>query len=381
MAIAYFVSALARRCGADAGAGRVRVRPCGLRLPWHGSVTIAVTATAPSPTTRSRFTSCPRSKRPRYQGEIKKDFGFKPDFENAKVPARGERRRGQHFQGDRQARAHRHRGRRRHHDDFRHHRLADEGSDARTSTSCRCSTPPFLLGLIMGGAVIYWFTGASMQAVTTGAYRAVEFIKENMKLEGVDEGLGGGLEESRRDLHPVRAEGHVQHLPRVFFFTLALPFFEPYFFIGYLISIALFGLFQAIFMANAGGAWDNAKKVVEAELQAERHRPSRGHRRRRHRRRPVQGHLVGRAEPGHQVHDALRLARRRVACGRPPKGVQCAMCSRRPSSWPCLRVSLVLRDAHRRGISSNRAGVTEARCRRTVCDPRRSQRNRQIYAR
>ena len=88
------------------------------------------------------------------------------------------------------------------------HGLTDESSQKLSILH-----PPFLLGLITGGAMIYWFTGASMQAVTTGAYRAVEFIKANIKLEGVDEGLGRGLEEGRRDLHAVRAEGHVQHLP------------------------------------------------------------------------------------------------------------------------------------------------------------------------
>ena len=94
----------------------------------------------------------------------------------------------------------------------------------------------------------------------------------------------------------------------VFFGTLAFAFFEPFFFIGYLISIALFGLFQAIFMANAGGAWDNAKKIVEVELKAEGHAAARRDGRRRHGRRPVQGHVVGGDEPGHQVHDAVRAA-------------------------------------------------------------------------
>ena len=127
--------------------------------------------------------------------------------------------------------------------------------------------PPFLLGLITGGAMIYWFTGASIQAVTTGAYRAVEFIKANIKLDGRREGVGRRQQEGRRDLHAVRAEGDVQHLPGgLLRARSAFAFLEPYFFIGYLISIALFGLFQAIFMANAGGAWDNAKKIVEVEL-------------------------------------------------------------------------------------------------------------------
>ena len=115
--------------------------------------------------------------------------------------------------------------------------------------------------------MIYWFTGASMQAVTTGAYRAVEFIKANIKLEAAPR-RRGRQQEGGGDLHAVRPEGHVQHLPRRVLRTLAFAFFDPNFFVGYLISIAVFGLFQAIYMANAGGAWDNAKKIVEIELKA-----------------------------------------------------------------------------------------------------------------
>jgi len=126
--------------------------------------------------------------------------------------------------------------------------------------------PPFLLGLITGGAVIYWFTGASTQAVTTGAYRAVEFIKANIRLEGVTK---ASVEDSRRVVEictQYAQKGMFNIFLGVFFSTLAFAFIEPFFFIGYLISIAMFGLFQAIFMANAGGAWDNAKKIVETEL-------------------------------------------------------------------------------------------------------------------
>jgi len=126
--------------------------------------------------------------------------------------------------------------------------------------------PPFLLGLITGGAMIYWFTGASIQAVTTGAYRAVEFIKKNIRLEGA---LKASVEDSKKvvDICTQYAQkGMFNIFLAVFFGTLAFAFYEPFFFIGYLISIALFGLYQAIFMANAGGAWDNAKKVVEVEL-------------------------------------------------------------------------------------------------------------------
>jgi K(+)-stimulated pyrophosphate-energized sodium pump len=128
--------------------------------------------------------------------------------------------------------------------------------------------PPFLLGLILGGAVIYWFTGASTQAVATGAYRAVEFIKKNIRLEGVEK---ASIEDSKRVVAictQYAQKGMFNIFLTVFFSTLAFACLEPYFFIGYLISIALFGLFQALFMANAGGAWDNAKKVVEVELKA-----------------------------------------------------------------------------------------------------------------
>jgi K(+)-stimulated pyrophosphate-energized sodium pump len=125
---------------------------------------------------------------------------------------------------------------------------------------------PFVLGLISGGAVIYWFTGASIQAVTTGAYRAVEFIKANIRLEGVEK---ASVEDSKKVVQictQYAQKGMFNIFLTVFFSTLAFAFVEPFFFIGYLISIAVFGLYQAIFMANAGGAWDNAKKVVEVEL-------------------------------------------------------------------------------------------------------------------
>jgi len=127
---------------------------------------------------------------------------------------------------------------------------------------------PFLLGLIAGGAVIYWFTGASIQAVSTGAYRAVEFIKANIKLEGA---VKASIADSKKVVEictQYAQKGMWNIFLVVFFSTLAFSCLESYFFIGYLISIALFGLYQAIFMANAGGAWDNAKKVVEVELKA-----------------------------------------------------------------------------------------------------------------
>jgi K(+)-stimulated pyrophosphate-energized sodium pump len=128
--------------------------------------------------------------------------------------------------------------------------------------------PPFLLGIITGGAIIYWFTGAATQAVSTGAYRAVEFIKNNMKLEGVEK---ASVEDSKKVVEictQYAQKGMFNIFLTVFCATLAFAFVQEYFFIGYLISIAVFGLYQAIFMADAGGAWDNAKKVVEVELKA-----------------------------------------------------------------------------------------------------------------
>src|SRR6202522_243843 len=124
--------------------------------------------------------------------------------------------------------------------------------------------PPFLLGLIAGGAIIYWFTGASIQAVTTGAYRAVEFIKENIKLD--DTVKKASIADSKKVVAictQYAQTGTFNIFVAVFFTTLGFAFLDPYFFIGYLVSIAIFGLYQAIFMANAGGAWDNAKKIVE----------------------------------------------------------------------------------------------------------------------
>jgi K(+)-stimulated pyrophosphate-energized sodium pump len=128
--------------------------------------------------------------------------------------------------------------------------------------------PPFLLGLVTGGAMIFWFTGASIQAVTTGAYRAVEFIKANIRLDGTERASEA---DSRRVVEictQYAQKGMLTMFLAIFFATLAFAFVEPFFFIGYLVSIAVFGLYQAIFMANAGGAWDNAKKIVEVDLHA-----------------------------------------------------------------------------------------------------------------
>ncbi len=139
------------------------------------------------------------------------------------------------------------------------------GLDKEMVTNLSILHPPFLLGLITGGAIIYWFTGASTQAVSTGAYRAVEFIKENIKLDGSTK---ASVEDSKKVVAictQYAQKGMFNIFLGVFFATLAFAFFESYFFIGYLIAIAIAGLYQAIFMANAGGAWDNAKKIVETD--------------------------------------------------------------------------------------------------------------------
>src|SRR5204862_500845 len=141
-----------------------------------------------------------------------------------------------------------------------------KGLDPTLISNISILHPPFLLGLLAGGAMIYWFTGASTQAVSTGAYRAVEFIKANIRLEGTTK---ASVADSKRVVEictQYAQKGMFNIFLTVFFATLAFAFLEPYFFIGYLISIALFGLYQAVFMANAGGAWDNAKKIVETEL-------------------------------------------------------------------------------------------------------------------
>ncbi|HYH85656.1 MAG TPA: sodium-translocating pyrophosphatase [Pyrinomonadaceae bacterium] len=145
---------------------------------------------------------------------------------------------------------------------------ASSPSEAAFFESLSLLNPLFLLGLVTGGAIIYWFTGASMQAVTTGAYRAVEFIKANIKLEGIER---ASVEDSKKVVEictQYAQKGMFNIFLTVFFSSLAFAFVDPFYFIGYLISIALFGLYQAIFMANAGGAWDNAKKIVEVELKA-----------------------------------------------------------------------------------------------------------------
>jgi len=125
---------------------------------------------------------------------------------------------------------------------------------------------PFMLGLICGGAIIFWFAGASTQAVSTGAYRAVEFIKRNIHLEGAEKASVGDSKKVVEICTKYAQKGMFNIFLAVFFATLAFAFMEPFLFIGYLFSIAIFGLYEAIFMANAGAAWDNAKKIVEVDM-------------------------------------------------------------------------------------------------------------------
>jgi K(+)-stimulated pyrophosphate-energized sodium pump len=146
--------------------------------------------------------------------------------------------------------------------------LGHEMGQAAVTNGLSILHPPFLLGLVTGGAVIYWFSGASTQAVSTGAYRAVEFIKANIKLDTSAQAKAS-IEDSKRVVEictQYAQAGMLNIFLVIFFTTLSFALVEPFFFIGYLISIAISGLYQAIFMANAGGAWDNAKKLVEVDL-------------------------------------------------------------------------------------------------------------------
>ena len=206
---------------------------------------------------------------PGITAEIKKDFGFTPDFEHAKQFLEENDGAGNTFKATAKpvligtavvgaATM-----------IFSIVMVLTEGLRPELVARLSILHPPFLLGLITGGSIIYWFTGASMQAVTTGAYRAVEFIKANIKLDRAP--TKASVEDSRKVVAictQYAQKGMFNIFLGVFFGTLAFAFYEPFFFIGYLVSIALFGLYQAIFMANAGGAWDNAKKIVETELKA-----------------------------------------------------------------------------------------------------------------
>jgi K(+)-stimulated pyrophosphate-energized sodium pump len=230
-----------------------------------GPVTIAVDSYGPvTDNAQSVYELSQIEAKPGIAAEIERDFGFKPDFENAKYQLEKGDGAGNTFKATAKPVL-----------------IGTAVVGATTMVfgiimllenlfggvvaKLSIVQPEIILGLIMGGSVIYWFTGASCQAVVTGAYRAVVYIKENMKLDATTA--------SDKDSKEVVAictryaqKGMWNIFIVVFCFALALPFFNAYFFIGYLIGIAFFGLFQAIFMANAGGAWDNAKKIVEVEL-------------------------------------------------------------------------------------------------------------------
>ena len=234
-----------------------------------GPVTIAVDSYGPvTDNAQSIYELSTIETMPGIEADIQKTFGFKPDFEKAKENLEENDGAGNTFKATSKpvligtavvgattmifstivALTH--------------------GLDDRYMKMISLMHAPFLLGIIAGGAVIYWFTGASAQAVTTGAYRAVEFIKKNIKLDTEEK---ASVEDSKKVVEictKYAQKGMFNIFLVVFFTTLSFAFLEPFFFVGYLISIALFGLYQAIFMANAGGAWDNAKKVVETELHA-----------------------------------------------------------------------------------------------------------------
>jgi len=232
-----------------------------------GPVTIAVDSYGPvTDNAQSVFELSTIESMPNISGEIQKDFGFKPDFEKGKENLEENDGAGNTFKATAKPVL---------------IGTAVVGATTMIFSIIVALTNklqpdqlsklsilyyPFLLGLITGGAVIYWFTGASMQAVTTGAYRAVEFIKANINLESSDKASVSDSKKVVEICTQYAQKGMFNIFLTVFFATLAFAFVEPYFFIGYLISIALFGLYQAIFMANAGGAWDNAKKIVETEL-------------------------------------------------------------------------------------------------------------------
>ena len=232
-----------------------------------GPVTIAVDSYGPvTDNAQSVFELSTIEQIPGIEGEIKKDFGFAPDFTKGKDNLEENDGAGNTFKATAKpvligtavvgATTM----------IFSIIVALTNGLKPELLANLSILHAPFLLGLITGGAMIYWFTGASTQAVTTGAYRAVEFIKANIKLEGATKASVTDSKKVVEICTQYAQRGMFNIFLCVFFATLAFAFVEPYFFIGYLISIALFGLYQAIFMANAGGAWDNAKKIVETEL-------------------------------------------------------------------------------------------------------------------
>jgi K(+)-stimulated pyrophosphate-energized sodium pump len=230
-----------------------------------GPVTIAVDSFGPvTDNAQSVFELSQLESRPGIRAEIEQDFGFTPNFESAKHQLEKGDGAGNTFKATAKPVL-----------------IGTAVVGATTmvfgiimmlksiypETIERLSLvhPEAIMGLMMGGAVIYWFTGASTQAVVTGAYRAVVYIKENMRLDAATASTEASKEVVKICTQYAQ-KGMVNIFIVIFCFALSLAFFDPFFFIGYLIGMAFFGLFQALFMANAGGAWDNAKKIVEVEL-------------------------------------------------------------------------------------------------------------------
>jgi K(+)-stimulated pyrophosphate-energized sodium pump len=247
-----------------------------------GPVTIAVDSFGPvTDNAQSVYELSRIEAQPGIKDEIKRDFGFDPDFDSAKYTLEKGDGAGNTFKATAKPvligtavvgattmvfsiileliKA----------NSLKLTGLAPEAAIAEASKAVveklSIVEPSILLGLLIGGSVIYWFTGAATQAVVTGAYGAVVFIKKNINLDKAEASIEDAKEVVR--ICTVYAQkGMTNIFMVVFFFALGLPFFDPYFFVGYLIAISFFGLFQAIFMANAGGAWDNAKKIVEVEM-------------------------------------------------------------------------------------------------------------------
>jgi K(+)-stimulated pyrophosphate-energized sodium pump len=231
-----------------------------------GPVTIAVDSFGPvSDNAQSVYELSQIESRPNIREDIKRNFGFEPDFERAKLCLEKNDGAGNTFKATAKPVL-----------------IGTAVVGATTMIfgiillldsmfgnvieNLSLVKPQIMMGLLMGGAVIYWFTGASTQAVVTGAYRAVVYIKEHIKLDSTTASIKDSKEVVK--ICTIYAQkGMINIFVTIFCLALALPFFNPYFFIGYLVAIAFFGLFQAIFMANAGGAWDNAKKIVEVDLQ------------------------------------------------------------------------------------------------------------------
>ncbi len=285
MGIAYGVSTTAGFSGIMAAPAVFAFGLVAFGFLGMGPVTIAVDSYGPvTDNAQSVYELSLIENVPNIKAEVKKDFGFEPNFEKGKEFLEENDGAGNTFKATAKpvligtavvgattmifsiivGIAKQNAGER----PRRHRPKALEALLEQVGRHFSILEPMFLLGLIMGGAVIYWFSGASTQAVSTGAYRAVEFIKKNIKLEGVEK---ASVEDSKKvvEICTVYAQKGMWNIFMVVFFaTLAFAFLNEYFFIGYLISIAFFGLFQALFMANAGGAWDNAKKIVEVELKA-----------------------------------------------------------------------------------------------------------------